>query len=121
MKIRIILDEKEVLAELNDSETAKKVYATLPIEASFSLWGDEIYFQIPVRADLEKNASEIVEKGDIAFWPEGDAFCIFFGKTPASTETEIKAASPVNVFGKVERSLDVFKGLKTNSIRVEKA
>ena len=120
MKIKILVNGKEAFAELDNSETARKVYDALPLEARFNLWGDEIYFRIPVHAGLEEGASEVVEKGDVAFWPEGDAFCIFFGKTPASTETVIRAASAVNVFGKIRGDLRIFKSLKTRKIRVEK-
>ncbi len=117
MKIKILVDGREAIAELNNSETAKRIYDALPLEARFNLWGDEIYFSIPVHVDLEEGASNVVEKGDLAFWPEGDAFCIFFGRTPTSTDTEIRAASAVNVFGKIKNGLDVFKGLKTRKMR----
>ena len=119
-KIKIILGEKEVKAELKDTETANKIYEILPINSDFSLWGDEIYFPINVKISLEKNASDVVTLGDIAYWPEGSCFCIFFGKTPASND-EIRAASPVNVFGKVSGKLDMFKNVKTNKIRIEAA
>jgi uncharacterized protein len=78
-------------AELNDSKIAALIWEALPLSAAASTWGDEIYFAIPVKIGLE-NAVSVVREGDLAYWPEGSCFCIFFGKTPASTDTEIKPA-----------------------------
>ncbi len=78
------------------------------MEESANVWGDEIYFRIPV-ALAEENAQEVVELGDLGYWPPGNAFCIFFGPTPVSRGNEIRPASPVNVFGKVEGDPSVFK------------
>ncbi|MBN2131038.1 MAG: hypothetical protein JW741_16165 [Sedimentisphaerales bacterium] len=94
-----------VRAELNDSPTARAIAAVLPIEARASRWGGEIYFTIDVEADLEDGAREVVEAGELAFWPPGRAFCVFFGSTPASSGSEIRAASPVNVVGRVTDDL----------------
>jgi hypothetical protein len=74
-----------------------------PIEGIVNIWGEEIYFSIPVKASAE-NPKAVVELGDLGYWIPGSAFCIFFGKTPASTGNEIRPASPVNVFGKVDLS-----------------
>jgi uncharacterized protein len=83
-KIKIKAGAVEAAAILNDSATAQKIWASLPIETRASTWGDEIYFAIPVKAPLEKNAQELVEVGDLGYWPSGNAFCIFFGPTPMS-------------------------------------
>ena len=88
-------------AELNDSPAAQAVYEALPIKASGNRWGEEIYFEIPVDAPLESDASEMVRVGELGFWPLGNAFCVFFGPTPASTGEEPVAASPVNRIGTV--------------------
>jgi uncharacterized protein len=101
MKIKITIGKLTMEAELNDSPTAKQVAEALPIKTSFSTWGDEIYFSIPVRAGLEKSAQEVVEVGDLGYWPPGKAFCIFFGQTPASRPGKIMPASAVNIIGKV--------------------
>ena len=85
---------------MNDSETASRILAELPIRSGFNTWGDEIYFQIPVTADPE-DPRETVESGDLAYWPPGKAFCIFYGPTPASEGDEIRPASPVNPVGRV--------------------
>jgi hypothetical protein len=86
---------------LAESPTADAVWNSLPLHASVNTWGDEIYFSIPVEAGLEAGAKEIVEIGDMGYWPSGSAFCIFFGPTPVSRPGEIRPASAVNVFGKV--------------------
>jgi len=99
-KIRITAGSVSMEAELNDTSTAHMIWNALPIEKHCNTWGDEIYFPIPVRAQ-EENAQAVVQEGDIAYWPPGTAFCIFFGPTPASSGDEIRPASPVNVVGKL--------------------
>ena len=101
MKIRIMIGALSIEGELNDSPTARKVAEALPITASFNTWGDEIYFAIPVDAELDDTAREEVEVGDLGYWPTGNAFCIFFGQTPMSTPGKIVPASAVNIIGKV--------------------
>jgi len=86
---------------LSETDTASKVWESLPITATINLWGDEIYFSIPVEVGLE-NARETVSLGDIAYWPQGKAMCIFLGKTPVSKGDEIRPISPVNVIGGIE-------------------
>jgi len=121
-RIRIKLGEVEAEAELNDTKTARMVYDALPIEARPNTWGDEIYFPIPVKADPE-DPKDVVEEGDIAYWPPGNAFCIFYGKTPASLGDEIRPASPVNVIGKVLGDPKAFKKAagRAGSIHIERA
>ena len=87
-------------AELNDGATAGAIWDILPVSNSGNTWGDEIYFRIPVDAE-GINLNEVVEFGDLAFWPPGNAFCIFFGPTPASRGDEIRAASGVEVVGRI--------------------
>ncbi len=121
MKIKIISGNVTAIAELKDTKTAKAIYNALPIEGAANRWGDEIYFPIPVDLDLEPDAKEIVEEGDVAYWPEGACFCIFFGRTPASKGNEIRAASKVNVFGKI-KDAKVFSKIKNGDLIVlEKA
>ena len=83
-KIVIKAGQVEAKAELNESATATVIWQALPIEGSANTWGEEIYFQIPVSQDLKPDAREVVELGDLAYWPRGEAFCIFFGATPIS-------------------------------------
>ena len=87
-------------AQLNDTFTAQAIRNMLPISAAANTWGDEIYFSIPMTLELE-NGRDVVELGDLGYWPPGRAFCIFFGTTPASQGDEIRPASAVTVVGKV--------------------
>lgn len=99
-KINIITEKYKFKAELNNTKTSQKLLEILPIKSSVNRWGNEIYFSIPLKAGLEDD-KEILNIGDIAFWPPGSAFCIFFGKTPASDNDKPRAASPVTVLGKI--------------------
>lgn len=101
----IVLD-----AELNESKTASLVWEALPFEANGQTWGDEIYFRIPVDARLETPRAT-VEVGDIGYWPNGHAFCIFYGKTPVSGDHDIVPASPVDVIGRVTSDVAVLKAV----------
>lgn len=119
--IRIILGDLILDAQLNDSPTAQKIWEALPIETSFSTWGDEIYFSIPVAMELESDAQEIVESGDLGYWPSGNAFCIFFGPTPMSSEGEIRPASAVNMIGRIaDDAAQLKERMSEKLIRVEK-
>ena len=102
-------------AELNESQTAQQIWEALPIEARGNIWGDEIYFSIPVEAETD-NAQEVVELGELAYWPPGTAFCIFFGPTPMSQGTEIRPASPVNVVGKLIGEPKAFKQVSDGTV-----
>lgn len=113
-----------VEAEINEEKnpkTAKAIVESLPFESSANTWGEEVYFSIPVDVDEEKSQRE-VEVGDCGYWPAGNCFCIFFGRTPASSGSKPVAASPVNVFGHIIGDAKVFKKVKDGEkIRVEKA
>jgi len=120
-KIRILVSDLKVEAELNESKTAQLIWEALPIEAKGNLWGEEIYFAIPVKTRLETGAREVVSAGELGYWPTGHAFCIFFGPTPASRGDEIRAASAVNVIGKVLGDPKVFLKVKEGAkITLEK-
>lgn len=121
-KIRITAGSVTAEASLNDSATAKLVWEALPLEAKGETWGDEIYFGIPVKGELEKDAKEVVGLGDLGYWPPGNAFCIFFGPTPSSRGTEIRPYSPVNVIGKVAGDPTVFKKVGSGTkVRLDRA
>jgi len=120
-RIRITAGDVSVTATLNDSATARAIWGALPIEARASTWGDEIYFGIPVRLD-EDAPKEVVDLGEVGYWPPGHAFCIFFGRTPMSRGNEIRPASPVNVFGKIDGDATVFRQVPSGArIVVERA
>ncbi len=117
--IRITAGDVVVRAELNDSTTAHSIVAVLPIESEASTWGDEIYFTIPVSSGPE-DPKEVVELGDLGYWPPGSAFCIFFGPTPASDGDEIRPASAVNIVGRVENDPKVFKAVRSGApVKIE--
>jgi len=118
--IRIVAGDVSAVAELNDTTTASKIWEALPIEARGQTWGDEIYFRISVEAAAE-GAREVVALGDLAYWPPGSAFCIFFGPTPMSQGSEIRPASPVNVVGRVAGDATVFKKVAAGTtVRLER-
>ena len=108
-KIKIEVDHLSVSADINNTPTAQKILEILPIEGSANVWGEEIYFDIPLQAELEPDAREEVEVGDLGYWPAGPAFCIFFGPTPVSRDDRPRAYSPVNVFGRVVGDAKQFK------------
>jgi hypothetical protein len=122
MRIRIRIGNLSMEADLNDTPTARKVAKALPITTSFSTWGDEIYFAIPVDADLDDSAQEVVDLGDLGYWPTGNAFCIFFGQTPVSQPGQIRPASAVNVIGRVSGDATQFKQvMRERSVTLEAA
>jgi hypothetical protein len=104
-KIVIKTESKSFEAELNDSETGKAIYGALPIRAMGQRWGGEIYFSISVSCELEEDSRDVLEEGELAYWPPARAFCIFFGPTPASSGDEIRAASAVNIVGRIKGDL----------------
>jgi len=117
--ILITIGSIKAEAELNESKTSELIYNSLPIEAKGSFWGDEIYFSIPVKAEPE-NPKEVVELGDLGYWPPGNAFCIFFGPTPLSSGNEIRPASGVNVIGKIIGDTKIFKNASLKeSVKIE--
>jgi len=111
-KISITAGSVTLAAELNDGPTAQLIHAALPIEGRANCWGDEIYFEIPVKAGQEPAAREIVEVGELGYWPVGHAFCIFFGPTPVSTDERPRAYSPVNILGRVTGDAAQFRQVK---------
>ena len=111
-QIKIEFENISIDAVLNDSETANKIKKILPISNSVNTWGDEIYFSIGVNDD-ENDSKEVVELGDLGYWPPGNAFCLFFGLTPASEGDKIMPASPVNVIGKILVDLEILKSIKS--------
>jgi hypothetical protein len=120
-QIRLTAGEVSATATLNDTGMAGLIWEACPIKSVAKTWGDEIYFDTSVVAEGE-NAQATVEIGDLAYWPPGQAFCIFFGPTPMSTGTEIRPASPVTVFGKVAGDATVFKAVRSGTpIAVEQA
>ncbi|MEO0165167.1 MAG: cyclophilin-like fold protein [candidate division WOR-3 bacterium] len=111
-KIRVEITEE-------NPKTAEKFLKILPIEAKANLWGEEIYFKIPIDKIEPENPRQVVKEGEIAIWIEEPSLCIFFGKTPVSNDKEIRAYSDVNVIGRVKGDCKVFRKVKNgNEIKV---
>ena len=122
MRIQIEARQVRACAVLADTPTARAVWAALPLEGCANVWGDEIYFAIPVDCGEEPDARQDVAVGDLAFWPPGQAFCVFFGPTPVSRGSAPRAYSPVNVFGRVEGDARVFSAVRDGApVRVSRA
>ncbi len=106
----IIISAQGVSAKalLHDNATADAIWKALPIQGRVNRWGEEIYFSIPVSLKEAGDARDELQMGELGYWPPGKAFCIFFGPTPASRGNEIRAASKVNVFGRISGDAKVF-------------
>ena len=102
-------------AELLDTSTAHAIAAALPVSTVVMTWGEEVYFDVPVHVSREPGARAVVTPGEIAYWPEGPAIAIGFGRTPVSQGDETRLASPVNVFAKALSDVKALKAVKAGS------
>jgi len=100
------------------TETVRKLVEVLPFTSTVHRWGDEIYFDAPFHACLESNARADMDVGDVAFWPDGDAIAVFFGRTPASVDERPRAYSPCNILGRVFEDVSVLRRIK-DGVKVE--
>jgi len=113
MEIELEFELFILKATLLDTPTARSIWESLPVTSRVMTWGDEFYFGIPANAALEADAQTVVELGALAYWPTMPAFCVFFGPTPISHGQEPRAASPVNVFGKLQEiDLDILRSVQ---------
>ena len=117
-RVKINIGDISIQANLDSSPMADTIWGNLPLSGEASIWGDEIYFGTDISVVAHTNASDVVQSGELAYWPPGKAFCIFFGTTPVSTANESRAASPVNVFGKVNGDEQIFRNV-SDGILVE--
>jgi len=121
-KVIIRAGDEVVEAELNDGPTAGAILDALAIHGSAQRWGGEIYFSIPVSCVLEDDSRDVLEAGELAYWPPGRAFCIFFGPTPASQGDEIRAASAVNIVGRLTGDFSVLWDVQDGApVSIERA
>ena len=114
-KIRFDFGTLTLDAELLDTPTAKAVAAAVPISSSVLTWGEEVYFDVPLEVAREPDARAVITPGEIAFWPQGPAIAIGFGRTPISKGNETRLASPCNVFAKALTSVKVLAKVKTGT------
>jgi hypothetical protein len=121
-RIRFDFGSLTLDADLLDTPTAKAVAAALPITSSALTWGEEVYFDVPVKMAREKDARAVVTPGEVAYWPEGPAIALGFGRTPISQGSETRLASPCNIFGKVLGDVKQLAKVKAGStVKVTRA
>jgi hypothetical protein len=118
-KVKLTAGKAKAFAWLNSTKTASIIWDALPLKGEVCTWGEEVYFQVPVKID-EENPREVVNFGDLGYWTQGNAICVFFGQTPLSREDEIRAVSPVNILGRIINDPRVFKDVKDGEIAIEK-
>lgn len=115
-RVRIAWQGGEVTAHLRDTPTTNQLLAVLPCEAGAHTWGDEVYFEVPVKARLEPDARQVVDPGAVCFWVEGSSLALPFGPTPVSKANECRLVTSCNVLGKIEgdprRLKQVKQGMK---------
>jgi hypothetical protein len=118
--IKIIVGQTTLKGELFDTPCAQAVFSSLPIETKPNVWGDEFYFEIPVKMPLDESATLKVKAGDIGYWPPGQALAIFYGPTPMSTGSDPVPASEVNLVGRILDNSSLLKKEKdTRRIKIE--
>ena len=121
---KIIIEAGKITSEavLAETEAASAIWDALPIESTSNTWGEEVYFSTPVTLSLDETAKEVVDMGDLGYWPTGRALCIFFGLTPMSRGDEIRPASAVNIVGKIIGDPKLFNEVRSGEkVHVRKA
>lgn len=122
MNIKIIINDTELTATIDDEQFAEKLGDVLPVESSARTWGEEVYFSLPVEDDLDDDATDVVDPGTVTFWVQGSAMAIPYGPTPASHDNECRLASAVNILGDLDGNPDQLAEIcDGDSVRVEHA
>ncbi len=120
--LKMTIGDVVIRAELRDTPTADALYAAAPFAARASTWGDEVYFRTPISQAREVGAKAVVEPGELAFWPDGDAIAIGFGRTPISQGDECRLASPCNIWGQALDDVQALRAVRSGAaIKVERA
>src|ERR1051325_10007130 len=117
-QVQFTIGGNNVIAEFDNTPTAQAILKALPFEGSGSYWGGEFYFSIPIKAKADSTAREVVEPGTVAFWVEGSCLCLFWGATPVSKSGECRAASAVNIVGRVLNP-EILPSLKGRNVSVD--
>jgi ribose 5-phosphate isomerase B len=118
-KAKLTAGKARAFVWLNSTRSADTIWDSLPLRGVGRRWGQEVYFQVPVKMG-EENARQVVSFGDVAYWPEGNCICVFFGSTPLSQGDEIRAASPVNILGRVMNDPRVFEAVSDVEVVLER-
>jgi len=121
-RIRLTFDRLAMHARLRQTATAEAVWDALPLSAQAMIWGEEVYFQVPLSLPREAEARALIAAGEIAFWPDGDAIAVGFGATPISAPGEIRLASPCNIWADAEEDVTALKAVRPGArVTVERA
>lgn len=110
--ITITIGDCKLHATLRNTATALSIFTALPIQSSAQTWGEEVYFSIPISSDLEDDAKEVINKGELAFWVEGNCIAIGFGPTPISEGNEIRLAAKTNIWADAKNDVGILRKVK---------